>query len=185
MAIRSLALENIYGESFANLYWGWAKNQVMEKEYDLGSGLGNQCELTVDALTPSVSPHVWQYSTAVPWYPFVQPYHTVEPLTTAVVKMEFPQGRDRAFVYMGYEDCDGITDSAARTQCLNGTKAILHSKIYVENEANCEIDPVPDDLLVETEGYRQLTNISHTKNYYVVVANGDLHENHGFAIYIE
>lgn len=179
------ALEKIYGEPFADLYWGWVKNQVMEKEYALGSGLGNQCQLTADALTAGVSPDVWQYSPAVSWYPFVQPYHSVEPLTTAVVKIEFPQGREGAIVFLGYEDCDGVTDPAARTQCLIDAKAILHSKIYVENEANCEIDPVPDDLLIEAEGYRRLTNISHTQNYYVVVANGDQSRNHGFAIFIE
>ncbi len=44
------ALKSEFGLSFGDIYWGWVKNQVIEKVYKLGGGLGDPCKLEQGAL---------------------------------------------------------------------------------------------------------------------------------------
>ena len=69
-----------------------------------------------------------------------------------------------------------------RDRCNTIARKKLKIKIYVEDEASCANDALPG---VINEGTRQLTNITNSKRYFIVVANVDPEESPGYFVAIE
>lgn len=174
------ALRIVYGKSLSEYYWGWVKHQAVENTYDVGSGPGVPCELTEDALSagkpvkfPALE-HVYPFNTQ-------SPYDRLPPLTAKVIEIEFGQ-KISAVIGTGYERCDGLVDPLALTSCLAVARSEIKVKVYEEGEHNCHKDDLPG---VQGEDKRFLTNISSNLRYFVVVANVDTDEEHGYYITVE
>jgi hypothetical protein len=176
------ALENELGVPFHELYWGWVKNQVFEKELDLGGGLGARCTLTNDALTPSVSPVVWNYDPEENIeFPPDAPIASIDPLHAMVIEVKFPEDMVGAIVEVGLDGCQGLLGDA-EIACRLEKQKLLHAKIYVQGEANCETDLAE---ILPLEGWRDLDNLSPANRYFVVLANADRSAQQHFWIGIE
>lgn len=174
------ALKTFYNKSLGEFYWEWVKNQTVENAYDIGVSPGVLCELSEEALL-SAAPV--EFPASEEFYPFNMPsiYDTLPPLTAKVIEIKFG-AKTGALVTMEYQGCVGLQDPVAKASCVTAAQQTLRSKIYVEGETQCTNDNLPG---VSSEGIRQLTGISAAKRYFVVVANADLHDDHGYFVAIE
>lgn len=181
-ASMAAAVSAEFGAPFADLYWGWVRNQVFECTYDLGGGLGNPCELNTNALTGGATA-VFTYTAAASQYPFTTTYVTLPPLTAAVVEIVFPHTKTGAFVQVGYAECANIADPNAEAACVLDTQKLVHARIYEQGEVNCAVDILPG-MIPPFEGERFLAP-GVGKRFFVVVANGDHTQAHEFNIFVE
>lgn len=179
----SLALPAVTAgqESFADNYWGWVKNQTIEHTLDLGGGPGQLCMLAPEALNPGqpiAFPSEKQY------YPFTLAWEYLPPLTAQVVEVLVPHTDNSILVMVRYQECSTLNDPAEQEACQKKLEKVLPVKIYIEGEADCHLHPLPG-VTGDFAGERMLDNSSASKRFFVVVANADLKEEHGFSIFLE
>ncbi|MFN8444417.1 MAG: hypothetical protein U0175_26775 [Caldilineaceae bacterium] len=175
-----LALNFFYGKSLSTFYWEWVKHQSIENTYDVGEGSGELCKLSETALQ---SGQPVKFPISEQFYPFetADVYDRLPPLTAKVIEIDFGS-RSAALVTTEYEGCAGIQDQVAKEVCNTVAGKKLKVKIYVEDEPSCANAALPG---VINEGTRQLTNITDTKRYFIVVANVDAEESPGYFVAIE
>jgi hypothetical protein len=175
------AFQTIYGKSLGEFYWGWVKHQTIENTHDVGGDApGIACELSEEALSTGETVEFPAYEQV---YPFAtqSAFDRLQPLTAKVIEIDFGE-KISAQIGVGYEGCTGLQDPTARAACIAIAQQNLRVKIYEEGEFNCHKDALPG---VAAEGERFLSNISPDLRYFVVVANVDLDQEHGYYITIE
>ncbi len=111
----------------------------------------------------------------------------MKPLNAAVVEIKFPADVHGAIIEVHLQDCDNTGGTVGDiVTCQLQKQKLLHSKIYVEGESNCQITRPPDGGIdPHLEGWRHITGISSAKRYFIVVANADTKDPHGFSVLLE
>ena len=171
---------DLFGVPFRDVYWAWVKNQSIENIFDIGPSPATLCDFTKQALTSNLP---IEFKAVDEFYPLETLYDTVPPLTARVIEIKFPEARTSATVVVEYEGCVGLQDPTAKAVCNTVAQFDLRSKIYVSGESTCW----NDELLpgYDKEGLRRLTDLSTAKRYFVVVANVDPFNSHGYFLAIE
>ncbi len=168
------AIQATQHEQFADLYWAWVKNQVIENTINTG-GPGETCKLSEEALSPGAPV---EFPASETFFPFntQSAYDTLPPLTAKVIEINFAN-KASALVQIEYQGCAGLQDPLAKASCVAAAQQTLKSKIYVEGEASCQNEPL--------QSFRFLSGLSPSNRYFVVVANADPYNDQGYFITIE
>ena len=114
----------LFGDRLKQMYWAWAKNQLMEKDIDFAGTLHFPCSIEYGVLQSGMVASTW------PWFPIARPnpfMGTLGPLETTVVEMipvdaypakirieELSSKTDPYLIYKVYEDpattCRDVAD---------------------------------------------------------------------------
>ena len=135
------ALKTLYSKSLSEFYWGFVKNQTIENAFNVGEGRGDFCKLSATSLktgTPVVFP------ASEIFFPFgtKATYDTLPPLTAKVIQID-PSGKASLRVEIEYEGCVGLQDPIVRTSCIAAAQQVLKTKIYIEEEPQCNLATPP------------------------------------------
>lgn len=152
---------NVLGNgSHLKVYWDWAKNQVMEKDVDFGGALQNPCNAEAQVVEAfEIFEHHWQDN----------PRHftTVDPLTTAVVRLTFSHSYDLGNGWVSDDPLNPNPDALAA----------LEYKFYKDGESGCEA--IPDGARDFSEG------IDAGQVYYVIISNTDYDDTYEYVVQFE
>jgi hypothetical protein len=176
----AVALEGMFGIPFKELYWGFVRNQIIENLYDLGDANGTLCTLNEAALFGP--PVQWPYHPLDYWeypHPSGALYDTIPPLTARLIEVSFPPELGRAFMMTELEACQGLSGSQ-RNACILLAQQDHHSKIYINRESDCELDP---NVVEGTRSFELSEDPG--ERYFVLLANVDLYAPHGYSALAE
>jgi hypothetical protein len=149
--------DNLQSPTLAQAYWLWAKNQVFEKNDDLGV-LGNPCEYNPQAVK---APYVYKIATVEDTASGI-----LTPLTSALVEVD----SDFATIVL-----DAHAPWPSPAPIGHPLDDDVHFKIYQEGDDKCEA--LPEDTK------RQLDD-ADSKKIYVLVTNTSLTKVKNFGVFI-
>jgi hypothetical protein len=174
------AFQVLFGKSLGEFYWGFVKNQTIENAFNVGATPGDFCNLSPTSLTTGTP---IDFPASEQFYPFDTKalYDTLPPLTAKVIEIDF-DNKVSASVQIEYEGCVRLQDPIAKASCVATAQQTLKTKIYVEDEPLCNEDGPPG---ASETGFRFLSPINASNRYFVVVANADRENDHGYFIAIE